>query len=185
MALTRIAGLANHGGMTTNIVGELILDSLMPDYDVAPAEHVVVSADPANTWRAARELDLLTVHSSLLDAAMWIRGLPARLVGRVWRPIITWRDVTRGEFAGFDEPGWGKIAANFVVTPHGTRTLLSYECRTATTDSVARRRFRRYWGVVRSVVAHIMRTTLRTIKDDAVRAWVAALGKDATLFKSN
>ena len=68
--------------MTTNTGEGLILDSLMPDYDVALAEHLVVSAGPATTWRSARELDLLTVHSTLLDAAMWIRGLPARLVGR-------------------------------------------------------------------------------------------------------
>ena len=199
MALTGIAGPANHEGMTTKTDKKLILDSLMPDYDVALAEHVVVSADPATTWRAARELDLLTVHSTLLDAAMWIRGLPAHLVGRAvpvpprlvvadgelpgwlvlgesgheivfgavgrfWRPVITWRDITRADFAGFDEPGWGKIAADFAVTPHGTRTLLTYECRTATTDSVARRRFRRYWWVVRPFAAHIMRATLRTIK---------------------
>ena len=199
MALSGIAGPANHECMTTKTDKKLILDSLMPDYDVALAEHVVVSADPATTWRAARELDLLTVHSTLLDAAMWIRGLPAHLVGRAvpvpprlvvadgelpgwlvlgesgheivfgavgrfWRPVISWRDVTRADFVGFDEPGWGKIAADFVVTPHGTRTLLTYECRTATTDSVARRRFRRYWWVVRPFAAHIMRATLPTIK---------------------
>ena len=75
--------------------------------------------------------------------------------------------MTRADFAGFDEPGWGKIAANFTVTPYGRRTLLTYECRTATTDSVARRRFRRYWWVVRPFVAHIMRATLRRIKTDA------------------
>lgn len=183
----------------------LILDLVMPDYDVALTEHVTVSADPTTTLRAARELDLLTVRSPILDVAMWIRGFPARLtgraapvpprlvitdgglpgwlvlgesaheiafgaVGRFWTPIITWRDVTRDDFGRFDAPGWGKIAANFTVIPHGTGTLLSYECRTATTDPVSRRRFHRYWWLVRPFVGHIMRATLATIEDNCYRA---------------
>ncbi len=183
----------------------LVLACMMPTYDVVLTAQVMVSADPATTFRAARELDLLTVHSPILDAAMWIRGLPARLtgravpvpprlviadgglpgwlvlgesaheiafgaVGRFWTPIITWHDVTRDDFAQFDEPGWGKIAANFAVTPHGTGTLLRYECRTATTDPVSRRRFRRYWWLVRPFVGHIMRATLATIEDNSYRA---------------
>lgn len=182
--------------------GQPILDQVMPDYDVVLAERVTVSADPSTTLRAARELDLLTVHSPILDTAMWIRGLPARLagraapvpprlviadgglpgwlvlgesgreftfgaVGRFWTPIIIWRDVAQGEFAAFDQPGWGKIAANFVVTTQGAGTVLGYECRTATTDPVARRRFLRYWWLVRPFVGHIMRAALKSIKADA------------------
>ena len=88
-------------------------------------------------------------------------------VGRFWTPIIIWRDVAQGEFAAFDEPGWGKIAANFVVTTQGAGTVLGYECRTATTDPVARRRFLRYWWLVRPFVGHIMRAALKSIKADA------------------
>ena len=63
-------------------------------------------------------------------------------VGKFWQPVIEWRDVPRAEFNGFAEPGWGKIAANFCVLPYGERsTLLSYECRTVTTDPESRRRF--------------------------------------------
>lgn len=89
-------------------------------------------------------------------------------VGKFWQPTIEWRDVAPAEFAGFAEPGWGKIAANFSVTAYGDHaTLLSYQCRTATTDPVSRRRFLRYWWLVRPFVGHIMRATLRTVRDAA------------------
>ena len=86
-------------------------------------------------------------------------------VGRFWQPVIEWRDVARDDFAGFEEPGWGKIAADFTVRPYGGGSLLSYECRTMTTDRVSRRRFRRYWWLIRPFVAHIMHAAVRTAAD--------------------
>jgi hypothetical protein len=91
-------------------------------------------------------------------------------VGRFWQPDIEWRQVPLDEFAAFDEPGWGKIAAHFSVRPHGSsRTLLTYDCRVATTDEPSRRRFRRYWWLVQPFVGHIFRATLATIATDAER----------------
>jgi hypothetical protein len=188
--------------------GGLVLDSVMPSYDVAISERVLVRTDPATTYRAAHGLDLLTVHSPLLDAAMWVRQVPSRLtgraaprpprlvigegvgipgwlvlgeqegieivfgaVGRFWQPVIEWHEVGAAEFPGFAEPGWGKIAANFTVLPYGSgKTLLSYECRTATTDLQSRRRFARYWWLIRPFVAHILRATLRQIQANAEAA---------------
>jgi hypothetical protein len=92
-------------------------------------------------------------------------------VGRFWQPIIEWRDVALADFADFCEPGWGKIAANFSVLPYGEHsTLLSYECRTVTTDPESRRCFLRYWWLIRPFVGHIMRATLKKIKADAEAA---------------
>jgi hypothetical protein len=69
--------------MTTSTTGqELILDRVMPAADVTLAEHLVVDADPAATWSAARALDLLDVRSPLIAASFWVRDLPARLGGR-------------------------------------------------------------------------------------------------------
>jgi hypothetical protein len=45
--------------------------------------------------------------------------------------------------------------------------LLTYECRTTTTDADARRRFLRYWRLVRPFVGHIFRATVRTIGEHA------------------
>ncbi len=185
-----------------NAVDNLVLDSVMPGYDVVIAEHQLVRADPVTAWQAARGLDLMTVRSPILTASMWLRGLPARLtgratpvspqlvisngglpgwlvlgetdrelvfgaVGRFWQPVIEWRKVSNADFVDFDDPGWGKIAANFTVTPYGRNALVSYECRTTTTDPLSQRQFLRYWWLIRPFVAHIMRATLRTIKANA------------------
>jgi hypothetical protein len=89
-------------------------------------------------------------------------------VGKFWQPDIEWRDVPVETFATFDEPGWGKIAANFSVVPYGEgSTLLTYECRTVTTDSESRRKFLRYWRLGRPVIAHIFRATVNTIRGNA------------------
>jgi hypothetical protein len=74
-------------------------------------------------------------------------------------------------FRNCHEPGWGKIACNFTVRTYGTdRTLLTYQCRTATTDAAAQRKFTRYWWLIRPFVAHIMRATLATIAVNARRS---------------
>lgn len=192
--------------MTNSDSAALLIELAMPTYDVDIAEHIIVGADPATTFAAARALDLLTLHSPLLDLSMWLRGLPARVcgaaaptpvprlvigedmglpgwtflgeqrdrelafgaVGKFWQPTIEWRDVAAADFPAFQEPGWGKIAANFSVMPYGaSATLLSYQCRTVTTDPVSRQRFLRYWWLIRPFVGHIMRTTLRRIDADA------------------
>jgi hypothetical protein len=187
----------------------LLVDELLPSFDVRIAEHRIVDADPATTWDALVHLDLMQVHTPLLDAAFWVRGLPARLhrtsaaappaivlgelgtampgwlrlgedpghelaigaVGRFWTPTIEWRDVGTPEaFGAFDEPGWGKIGVSFSVLPYGAhRTLLTYECRTATTDERSGTAFARYWKLVRPFVGHIMRATLRTVARRAER----------------
>lgn len=155
----------------------LLIDSFLSSSDVTIAEHVIVRRDPSTTFRAARELDFLSIHTPLLDLAMWARGVPARLTGRAveapprlvlaegdplpgwlvlgerpghelvlgavgkfWQPNIEWRDVAADGFTAFAEPGWGKIIADFSVMPYGEHaTLLSYECRTTTTDSGSRK----------------------------------------------
>ncbi|MFA9430627.1 hypothetical protein [Egicoccus sp. AB-alg2] len=92
-------------------------------------------------------------------------------VGRFWQPEIEWYDVSTmrpEDFAAFQTPGWGRIAANFSLRPYGrTRTLASYEARTATPDPDSARRFRRYWTVIRPFVGHIMRAALNDLRDRA------------------
>jgi hypothetical protein len=190
----------------------MILDEQLPRYDVAITVHAVVAATPEVTWRAARDLDFMTIHTPLTSLAMWARELPARLrgqplprpaslrlsqgaglagwlplgekegcevafgaVGKFWQPSITWHDVSPAGFADFAEPGYGKIGCNFTVRPYGAgRTLLSYECRVATTDSLSRRRFARYWMLIRPFVAHIMRAATAAIAASAERQGTAA-----------
>lgn len=211
--------LDDTNGRTPVQAPELLIDHYLATFDVTLIEHVVVDAEVATTWQSLLDLDLLTVHTPLMDAAMSIRGLPDRIatwrgqappppeltelkltggddraeglegwlplgqhagseivmgaVGRFWQPDIEWFDVadmTPEDFAAFDRPGWGRIAAGFSLRPYGrTRTLLSYEARTATPDPSSRRRFARYWRLIQPFVGHIMRATLRSVADDAER----------------
>jgi hypothetical protein len=85
-------------------------------------------------------------------------------IGRFWQPSIEWHDVPAADFAAFAVPGWGKIVADFSVVPYGEHaSLLTYECRTTTTDIDSRARFLRYWRLVRPFVGHIFRATVATI----------------------
>ncbi|MGA9679211.1 MAG: hypothetical protein WBR28_29435 [Mycobacterium sp.] len=93
-------------------------------------------------------------------------------VGKFWQPTIEWHNISPEDFSGFAESGWGKIAANLSVLPYGeSASLLTYECRTVTTDPGSRRRFLRYWWLIRPFVAHILRATLRQIRANAEASW--------------
>ncbi len=204
-----------HGLTQVATVNEMLIDRLLPDFDVTLIEHTVVETDVATTWAAREDLDLAQVHTPLLDAALFVRDVPAKMrarsgradpappppaelklsgdgmgldgwlilgevderevafgaVGRFWQSDIQWYDVTEmtpEQFAAFDEPGWGRIAANFSLRPYGeARTLVSYEARTATSDPDSARKFARYWRLVRPFVGHIMRAALAALAREA------------------
>lgn len=208
---------------------ELLLDRYLPRFDVTVHEHAVVDADPVTTWRALQELDLMQVHTPLLDAAMYARGLPATLasrlgrrpappappprlrlvgedasalpgwlslgtvpgheaafgaVGRFWRPDIEWYDVegmTPDQFAAFATPGWGRIASGLSLRPYGrSRTLVTYEARTAVSDPASARRFATYWVVVRPFAAHVLRATLEALRQKATASALSPAPSNGT-----
>ncbi len=81
----------------------MIIEQLMPVCDIAIAEHRIVDADPETTYEAARDLDFAAVHTPLLDAAFFVRTLPARLRGRL-EPTPPHLRLTGGADDGL--PGW-------------------------------------------------------------------------------
>lgn len=118
----------------------------------------------------------LSSEATGLPGWLYLGDVPERevafgAVGKFWKPDIEWRDVPLEAFRSFDEPGWGKIGCHFLVSPMADgRSLVTYECRTVTTDPESRRMMARYWWLIRPFVSHIMRATLRTIRDDATGA---------------
>jgi hypothetical protein len=79
------------------------------------------------------------------------------LVGKFWRPVIDWAQVSAEEFAAFAEPGYAKtVYALGVRALEAERTLLWALMRTGTTDEAARRWFRRYWTFGVGSGAHIL-----------------------------
>jgi hypothetical protein len=118
---------------------------------------------------------MLATDAGALPGWVNLGELPGRelvfgAVGTFWKADIEWHDVSAEDFAGFAEPGWGKIACHQLVRPDGPgRSILSYECRTATTDLTSRAQMSRYWWLIRPFVAYILRAVLRTIRGN-VRA---------------
>jgi hypothetical protein len=56
-----------------------LIDVHLPAYDVALTEHLVVDADPAIVFAAARDFDFLTTDAPLVTALMTARALPGLL----------------------------------------------------------------------------------------------------------
>lgn len=77
-----VEGTASGTGTTGE---DLLLDRWLPHDDETVREHRVVDARPATTWQALQALDLMQVHTPLLDAAMYARGLPSALGTRLGR----------------------------------------------------------------------------------------------------
>ena len=91
------------------------------------------------------------------------------IVGKFWRPVIEWAQVTSAEeFRDFEEPVFAKTVYDLSVREVGSnRTLLSGLMRTATTDEHARSWFRRYWTFGVGSGAHIL---VGALLDSARRA---------------
>jgi hypothetical protein len=90
------------------------------------------------------------------------------VVGRFWGGETIWERIHASGFASFDQPGFAKIACNFLLSPHGEgRTLVSYEARTKATDQPARRAFLRYWKPLSPFIGVVMRSQLSVVEREA------------------
>lgn len=67
----------------------------------------------------------------------------------------------------FDQPGWVKVGMDFVLEPDGGGTRLTTETRVQATDPATRRRFGRYWLVIRAGSGLIRRDLLRAVAQAA------------------
>ena len=99
------------------------------------------------------------------------------LVGKFWRPVITFAKVTSEGFRDFSQPGFAKTVYSLSVAPlDGNRTLLSGVMRTATTDDQARRWFRRYWTLGVGSGAHVLVNALLEVTREMAEARAAVSG---------
>jgi len=79
------------------------------------------------------------------------------LVGKFWRPIITFAETTAEGFSQFNEPGYAKTVYALSVAPiDAGHTFLRGTMQTATTDPHARRRFQQYWTLGVGSGAHVL-----------------------------
>ena len=57
----------------------MLLDEFMPEFDATIVEHVVVDAPTDVVYRATRSMDFMQIHSPMMDAAMFVRGIPQKV----------------------------------------------------------------------------------------------------------
>lgn len=78
-------------------------------------------------------------------------------------------------FLAFEEPGYARVAMNFSTVVTGDGSRLATETRVATTDPDSRRRFGRYWRVIRPGSAAVRHGWLRAARRRAERGGAAAV----------
>jgi hypothetical protein len=91
----------------------LILDSFMGDYDFTCVQHIVVNASTDTTYATARTLDFLSVRGPLINALMWMRGLPQRLSRTPAPPLpehATLDDLADGDWVMLGENPGSEVA---------------------------------------------------------------------------
>jgi hypothetical protein len=74
------------------------------------------------------------------------------------------------DFVAFGDPGYAKVAMNFSADRVDGSTELRTETRVLATDAVSRRRFSRYWWLIRPGSALVRRSWLGAAKQRAERA---------------
>jgi hypothetical protein len=87
-----------------------------------------------------------------------------------WHEQVTFHPLPPEQFAGFNQPGYVKIAWTLGVEPLGEhRSLLVTRTRAVATDPHARRRFRRYWAPMSAGIILIRYAALPRMRREAER----------------
>ena len=98
------------------------------------------------------------------------REIVVGAVTQPWEPVVTFHSLPPEEFAAFDEPGYAKIVWTLAADPLGpNESMFITRTRVATTDSMARERFRRYWAAFSPGILIIRFEGLRLVKAEAQR----------------
>lgn len=88
-----------------------------------------------------------------------------------WRPDVTFIAIPPGEFAGWSEPGWVKIAWTLEAEPLPTGgSSLAHETRARATDAASRTRFMRYWHWARFGIVAIRLLYMPAVRRAAERS---------------
>jgi hypothetical protein len=158
------------------------IDRYLPEWDVHEAHHVDLPCPPE------RALEVVLHVPAAPDA--WIRllfrlrglegavptigealaGMGFTVLARSSTEIVAGIAGTpwtrRGGLRAFDEagPGTVRMAIDFRAEPLASGCRLSTETRVQAVDALARRRFRRYWLVVRPISAIVRRRWLAAVR---------------------
>ena len=92
------------------------------------------------------------------------RELVLGVVGRFWQLASEPLRLDAAGFRAFEEPGYARVVWGFRLVPVTGGTRLSTDTRIRCLDPASRRRFRRYWRVIRPFSGLIRISVLRAAK---------------------
>ncbi|HEU4367283.1 MAG TPA: hypothetical protein VFV05_03530 [Methylomirabilota bacterium] len=120
--------------------------------------------------RGPLTLERLLEHGFVLLGERAERELVLGVVGRFWQLASEPLRLDAAGFRAFESPGYAKAVWDFRLAPidAGT-TRLSTDTRIRCLDPVSRRRFRRYWRVIRPFSGLIRIALLRAVAREATR----------------
>jgi proline iminopeptidase len=84
-------------------------------------------------------------------------------IGRFWEPAIEFADVPPERFAGFAEPGWGKVVWMLRAEPEAPGSRLTIELRVGATDDAAWHKLQLYFAAIGPFSRLIRRQSLARI----------------------
>jgi hypothetical protein len=178
--------------MTTN--EPLLLNEVLPHYDVSAKYETMVRATPARIYRVMQGGFPAGAITKLLMALRSVpryfqrkaeddppgeesfyklkqlenREIVVGIIGQFWKPVATWVPIhSLEEFMDFQKDGFCKAAMNFVIQEKSPG-----QCKVITETRVlaygsAKRPFREYWRVIGPFSGLIRKEFLRKIKQKA------------------
>jgi hypothetical protein len=131
---------------------------------------LVLGAKPGTVIRPAGLLAEVRSLGWGLLAEIPGREVVVGAVTQPWLANVVFRALSPDEFLAFNEPGYVKIAWTLRADPAGpSASVFRTETRVATTDAIARTKFRWYWARFSPGIILIRRVTLSLLKTEAER----------------
>lgn len=156
-------------------LGEMPLVRLLFAVRSIPAYGAGKRGLPSDGWES--------LYEQMLDFGfVLLAEEPAREVvfggiGQMFRASGGSRPVFGDAFRTFGEPGYAKVVMNFSVEARAGGSELRTETRVLATDAASRRRFGRYWRLIRPGSALVRRAWLRAAKRRAESTASVARGR--------
>jgi hypothetical protein len=169
----------------------MLIDELLPDYDVCDRYSEIINASPEVVWDSLWTVNLC--DSAVVSTLFMLRGLRSDnlslsdldemkfrligeeryvevvfgLIGQFWTPAGNLQDFEPGDFVAFEQKGFAKCAWSFQLETHNGKTKLVTETRVMCTDPTSRGYFDWYWAFVRPFSGWTRKEILATVKRDA------------------
>ena len=162
--------VAAPAALTLAVAGELDLQASPIVRTIISAREVILGATGGKPPHPRGLLAEVKALGWGVLASVPGREVVVGAVTRPWEADVTFRAVPPDEFAGFNEPGYVKIAWTIRADEiNAAESVFRTETRAIATDAYAGRKFRRYWSFFSPGIRLIRWALLTPVKREAER----------------